>query len=256
MREKRFILIIAVFVFLLTLVQGAEAASDEWEFTVAPYAWMAGIDGDIAIRGQKADVDVSFGDILDNVDFAFMLHTEARKGKWGFFFQPEYLKVSSDEKLGPRRNINVDVEIETWIVEFGGFYRAGLWGGNRSYLDLLLGGRYWNLSTEMDVSIPVIGIAVDRDSDIDIIDPFVGLRFRTYLTDKVLLSLRGDIGGFGISDSTSDVTWQAIGLFGYDISERSTIFAGYRGLGIDYDEDDIGLDLSFHGPIIGFAYRF
>ena len=29
---------------------------DGWEFAVAPYVWMAGLDGDVTVKGTKASV--------------------------------------------------------------------------------------------------------------------------------------------------------------------------------------------------------
>ncbi len=161
---------------------------------------------------------------------------EARKGKWGLLFQPNYLTVSADGDFGEGGNISVDVELEAWIVEFGGSYRALSWGGERGFLDVILGGRYWNFSAEVDAKNRDDGSAEDMSSDTDIVDPFAGIRFGSRLTDALQLRVRCDIGGFDLSSDTSDFSWQAMALFGYDLSQRSTVFAGYRALGLDYDE--------------------
>ena len=66
---------------------------------VFPYLWMTGLEGDVGIEGNPAYVDVSFSDILDNLDFAAQINFEARKGKWAFFIAPTYLKIESDESV-------------------------------------------------------------------------------------------------------------------------------------------------------------
>jgi hypothetical protein len=52
---------------------------------VAPYLWAIAMNGDAMVMGQKADVDVSFSDIWDELNFAFMMEYEARKGHWGLW---------------------------------------------------------------------------------------------------------------------------------------------------------------------------
>ena len=66
-------------------VQNAPAADDGWEFTLSPYAWAAGLNGSVGIGNVVSEVDLSFGDILENLDIGAMLHFEARKGRWAFF---------------------------------------------------------------------------------------------------------------------------------------------------------------------------
>jgi hypothetical protein len=48
------------------------------------------------------------------------------------------------------------------------------------------------------------------------------------------------IGGFGAG---SDVTWDLLGSVGYQWNERFAIVAGYRALGVDYDDDGFVYDV-------------
>ena len=50
---------------------------DGWEYRAAFYLWMANIDGTQTVKGQEADLDVSFGDVLDVLEFAAEGHVEA-----------------------------------------------------------------------------------------------------------------------------------------------------------------------------------
>jgi len=155
------------------------------------------------------------------------------------------------------------------LLEFGTFYRLGTWGNRLPVsLDILGGGRYWHVDNEIDldidISLPRVGIDRTRerdvDSDKDLIDPFVGLRLETSVTKKLRFKIRGDIGGFDISNDTSDLSWQAVGLFEYDISQRIVLGAGYRALDIRFEEgsgdDKNGIDATIHGPLLGVGFRF
>lgn len=50
-------------------VQGQDLDPDGWQLSVMPYFWFSGIEGDVKVRGNEADVDVGFDDIWDALDF-------------------------------------------------------------------------------------------------------------------------------------------------------------------------------------------
>jgi hypothetical protein len=48
-----------------------EPQESGWTLTVAPYLWMAGLDGDVGVFGRgPVPVDQRFGDILDDLEFS------------------------------------------------------------------------------------------------------------------------------------------------------------------------------------------
>jgi len=76
---------------------GTPAQADEpWQFQIAPYVWIAGLDGDVGVLPgvPPSSVDASFSDIVDNLDFGFMLAGEARKGRAGFLADILYTDIS------------------------------------------------------------------------------------------------------------------------------------------------------------------
>lgn len=272
-------IVIVSLISLICMPSFAEDAKDakaeneedsKWEFILVPYLWMTGIDGDATIKGREADVDVSFDEILDDLDIALLSNFIAKKGRWEFFVQPNYMKLSPEGDVDRKAvTLDADVEMEVLILEFGTFYKLGTWGERFPVsLDILGGGRYWHFDNEIDmdidVSLPNIDSDIRREEDVDaendLIDPFVGLRVGTALTKKVRFNVRGDIGGFDISDDTSDLSWQAIGLFEYDLSQRIVLGAGYRALDIRYEtgsgNDKKGMNATIHGPILGVGIRF
>lgn len=269
---------IIVLLLLISLPASAEDVKEntsdveekEWEFLLVPYLWFTGIDGDVTVKGREANVDVSFDELLENLDLGLLSHFIAKRGRWEFFVQPNYMKLSADGEVeGKIVRIDADVETGLLFLEFGTFYRLGTRGNRLPVsLDILGGGRYWHVDNkidlDIDISLPRLGIdgtrERDADSDKDLIDPFVGLRFETSVAKKLRFKIRGDIGGFDISDDTSDLSWQAVGLFEYDISERIILGAGYRALDIRYEtgsrDDKNGIDATIHGPILGIGFRF
>jgi hypothetical protein len=233
----------------------AQDGSDTgWEFSIVPYGWFIGITGDVTTEGEKTDVDMSFSDILDNLDIAGQMQIEARKGRWGIFLQPNYLKVSDD---GKTQGIKTDITIQTLFTELGGFYRARKWNieGNSNrpvILDLLVGGRYWDMKTEIELRDPVSGMRIDETERDDFVDPFIGFRLGVSLTNSLMLNLRWDMGGFDITSESSNFTWNALAVLGYEVSKVTTLYAGYRGLGLDHNNADI----TIYGPLVGAGFRF
>ena len=45
-------------------VAAEDFVSDDWKFQITPYAWALAADGDVTVKGQKSDLDLSFHDIV------------------------------------------------------------------------------------------------------------------------------------------------------------------------------------------------
>ncbi len=248
----------------LTYAQDAASGSSKWEFHIIPYFWMAGIDGDATVKGVESDVDLTFSDISENLDFGGQFHLEAWKGGWGIFLDPTFLKLSDDADavnptVGP---VEADITVEQWLVEFGGFYRFGKWPvgkdeGSMLSLDALGGGRYWYLKSKLDAAAPLVGLRRKVEESKDWIDPFLGSRLRADLPRKFSLVVRGDIGGFGVG---SDFSWNTSAVLGYQFSRTVSAWLGYRVLGADYESGSgsrkFTYDVTMSGPIIGLGFRF
>ena len=155
--------------------------------------------------------------------------------------------------------VNADAKAEVLFMEFGGFYRVVEHAGGDAHrpgsIDFIGGIRYWDMSTELDFNVPAVGVSFDEKSYTRFIDPFIGLRMKTYLTDKVLFNGRADIGGLGTA-SSSNYTYNIVALFGYDITKNAAMFGGYRSLYVDYGDSKNGYKTTMHGPLVGVQLIF
>jgi predicted porin len=74
------------------------------------------------------------------------------------------------------------------------------------------------------------------------------------------VTLRGDVGGFGISNSSSDLSWQVVALIGYDFTRHFLLYAGYRALALDESNgggsSKKGADLVLNGALIGLDFHW
>jgi len=228
-----------------------EDDEDGWHFGTMPMFWAAGLDGDVSIKGNTANVDASFSDILEHTEQSFATYLELRKGKFGVFASPLYLKLTGDQNGSVTE---AEITSQLWIAEFGGYYRiSDVFEVEPVKLDLLLAGRYWDLHNDLKITTP--GSTFKGSSTQTLLDPVVGIRVQNYLDKRLQIMLRGDAGGFGISNDTSNISWQAMGLLGYDLTKRFSVWAGYRALSIDTEEggdsNKNGVNVIMSGVVLG-----
>jgi hypothetical protein len=230
-----------------------------WSFAVAPYLWAAGMDGEAGARDRQADVDVSFSEVRENLNFGVMMLAEARNDRYGVFFAPLFVRLGDDVGAGP---FDLDVTSDIAVVGAGAFYRIAEWtlgpadGSSRKvWIEPLAGARYTYVRAELNIDGP-FGLNPDLDEHQDWVDPIVGASAGIELSKRWVLLVEGDIGGFGIG---SDFTWNALGLISYRTSLSGIpmqISAGYRALSWDYDDNDFEWDVTMHGPVLGMSFRF
>ena len=231
-------------------------ADNGWKVRTTAYLWMANISGDQTVNGEEAELDTSFSDTLEVLDFAAELHVEAMKDqRWGWFIDATYLRLGPEGEIGP---VNVQVDYKYWLLELGGAYRAQSWdtdNGPASF-DLLLGGRYTSMDVTTSFENSPLPSTSGRESWTDL---FVGARWITALPHKWTLLLRGDIGGFGIRDS-SDLSLQGFAMLHRELSLNWNVVVGYRALKQDYSRgsgsNKFAYDATTHGPILGLEYAF
>lgn len=253
---QRQILIIIATAALFAATQTHAQGEDGWRFTVEPYLVATSINGDASVgRVVGVPVDVSFSDILENLDMAGMLHFEAQHGNgWGVVFDYGFMDLGADTSVGFGGILDASVRqgilelLVTRDVEIGA-----------TSMEVLAGVRSW--SNKLKVSLdPAIwnGSLSTRVSE-DWVDPVVGLRWTGELAERWRIRLRGDIGGLGVG---SDFSWNASATALYNISDRFELEFGYKALDVDYDNGKAADNGSFvydtttHGPLLGLLINF
>jgi len=244
-----------------SLVAGAMAdeaspsplSSDDWSLSISPYIWGAGLEGSVASfpRAPEADVDVSFRDILENLDMAGMVIAQLRYQRFAAYMDLIYTEVSADQDT-PLGILFDDVELESeiFIGTFGGAYRAI--ESKRASLDLLAGIRVWSVDT-------VLKLEGDALPDQEIehgenwVDPIVGLHGRYQFDNGIFLTNLVQVGGFGAG---SDLTWDTFGGIGYQFNDSVSAIAGYRHLEVDYEHNGFVFDVEMSGPVVGMTIVF
>lgn len=242
-----------VFLFL-TGQAGAQSENDgKWSFSITPYSWLSKIEGRMAtlppLPSSKVDLDT--GTILENLDLAFMAVAEIRKGRWGAFGDIAYSRLSTeaDSPFGLLYS-GINVKSSNLILSFGGSYRAV--STTSGFLDVLVGGRYWSIDTELELQGLLLPNRIQKHSE-DWLDPLVGVKGRVELGRGFFLSGWGNVGGFC---AASKFSYDVYGGLGYAFNKTVGATFGYRVLYVDYEHDRFEYDVTQHGPISGLSFRF
>lgn len=232
----------------------APQPADGWAFTGALYGWGAGIEGEAGLLGQPtADVDISFSDIVENLEFAVMGHGEARNGPFVLGMDLTYSRVGATADMAPETGLNsIDVTSTSWMVTGYGGYT--LFDDDSVRLDAIAGGRLWSVNTEFEADSDNPSLDGQSVGDGQTwVDPLVGAKVRLDLMPDVYVTAWGMAGGFGVG---SDMMWDLMAGAGYEFTESFSVFGGYRAVSVDYSNDGFVYDLVQQGPVIAGVFRF
>lgn len=224
----------------------ATLRAEGWNFRLSPYLWATSLKGTAGIGPVSGDIDLGFGDILDDLEMALMLNFRAEKGPWAIQADGVWADLESEVTSGLVRTV---VDTEMWIVSLNGRYRfAENW-------EALAGARYFRQDVGINVSAG--GPGAGARGTADWIDPVIGVAFSTSLSDKWTFQAQGDIAGFGLG---SDFSWHAWVNFDWRFSKVASLALGYRHLDWDYEEGAgatrFSYDAYLSGPVAGVTFRF
>jgi opacity protein-like surface antigen len=241
---------VALALALLSSLTAAVAAQTppEWSFTVTPYFWLAGLDGKVGVRRVAAHVDLSFGDIIDALQFAVMGSANARYKSYVFGVDGMYIAtgdVATTAFRGDTGSLTLNQK-ETMIQPTVGYTFLSASSG----FDVLVGLRVWHLSADLDVD-RTRRPSNRRSGSKTWVDGTAGVQAHWNPQRILRITLGGDIGAGG-----SRWTWQAYGGAGVDVATWCTLGLYYRGLSVDYDRDDFLYDTNTQGFLIGATFRF
>jgi len=247
------------------LGQSVQASEhDEWNFEVTPYMFASGINGEAGIRGVTADVDMSFSEIMDQLDSAFMGMLTAQKGRWTFAVDGIYSKLSGEESESvtcpitncPAGPVNVKgaLELTNEMSIYQGSVGYRMLDDNTK-LDVLAGLRYTKLEVDVDVQItaafaggsPFLSAARSAGGSESWTDAVIGARVIHPVSENVDLMGYVDVG--------SD-THQLMAGVNWEFKKDYTAKFGYRALDWDYKDGGFKWDMTMDGLYAGIGIRF
>ncbi|UVC09601.1 hypothetical protein IHQ71_02955 [Rhizobium sp. TH2] len=235
----------------LVTPQPAPEESPDWSFAASPYFWGASISGKTSQFGvpKTIKIDSSFGDILENLDFAFMAAAEFRYERFSVIGDFMYTKVSdnADTPFGVLAK-QVDVQFESVAGLLGVGY--AVIDGPQGHLDVVGGIRVWSVDTTISFNGGFLD-GREVDDGATWVDGMAGLRGKYMITPEWFVSGWGFVGTGG-----AKIDWDVAANIGYQFNDTFSAIAGYRALGVNYRHDGFIFDTVQQGPILGVTVKF
>jgi hypothetical protein len=258
--RKRLLGVVLWFVLSLLIGVGSAAAQvedDSWDFSGAVYLWGAGLGGETR---SGSEIDVSFDDLVDNLEAGFMVAFEARRDRWSMFTDILYLDIGVERSAQasipmPGGPVSVtgtaDLDFTGWVLHFAGGYTV--LEEERLLLDVIGGARYLDLDMDLALGFSLGGQDETRELSQggSVWDGIVGVKGNVALGERWFLPYYADIG-----TGDSDFTWQASGGVGFSAASWVDLVLAYRHLAWELDSDRAIADLSFGGPGAAVIFRF
>ena len=216
-----------------------EPAGPELHGSATIYGWMPWVDGDITISGDTLEIGNGDGDsdIFEILDGFFMANGDLRYGRYGIYADVLYAGFSND-----RANSGWSLDATTVT----GLLTYDVLRSDTGWLQIGGGVRYWSIDADI-YALNQFNLGANPDW----VDFIGGVRGQQYLSDALFVEGTA-LAGTG----KSDFIWDVYGGLGYSFSSHFSASVGYRGMGLEYGNDNTGLDLIFHGPVAGLTLRF
>lgn len=235
------------------------STDDKWQFEITPYLFAAGMNGTTGIGPISADVDMSFSDIAERLDSAFMIYMTARKNDWIYSFDAIYFKITdqpSKSWQGPLGNtntaqLNVGMTQQNYSLSFG---RRVL--NERTKLDVLGVARYTGLDTDLNLAVTT-GPPLRPDGSRSVSakeswwDAAIAVRVAMPIASKWDLTGYADVGAGG-----TDLSYQLLAGVNWQFSKVVSAKIGYRYFYQDYQKDNFKWDMTNSGAYLGVGFRF
>jgi hypothetical protein len=229
--------------------QAGVAAPDEaWHFSFTPYLWFPGVHGTVGALGRDISVHASPGDLLSHFRFGLMGTVEARYKRLLLPLDVIWVRLGDDKAL-PFPNlmaITANMKGSEFILTPAVGFR--LLDQEKIKVSALAGLRYWHFGQNLQFTPSLLNL--NFSSSQNWVDPVVGGRIELAPSPKLVVTILGDVGGWGTG---SQLEYEVAGLLGYRFKPKWTLQAGYRYLFVDYRSGGSIVNLYTSGAIVGVA---
>lgn len=242
---------------------------NDWGLIITPYALLASQSTDVG--GEK--IRQSFDDLSSLTNAGFQIIVAARYKRFGLSFDGTFATLGSDvTNSGNIVSTNIDLKIKQNIFDlkltyflYDNFEIKGNDVIKGWSLQVGGGGKYWS----NDVGINSI-ITLHRPFQEDEIiensetiqlewwDAMVGAKTKFILSDKVMLGINFNVGGFGIGNS-SKFAYDFTYINNFRVLDWMSVNAGFRNFYYKR-KDDEGTDaelttkVNVLGPFLGVSF--
>lgn len=231
-----------------------EIIESDWDFDAYFDAWIVQMSVNVnpLALGFEQNIFLSTGDIISHLDWIVPLGADIRYKRFGFLPNVTGLKISGDGETPGALFSDLEVGMTMWVVNLPVYYRVIDQPGLS--VDLLAGARLLSVDMDLELTGGPVGVNRGRRSTnvgTDNWDAVAGLRIEGDLTDRLYYSIYGDVGA-----GDSDLTWQVLAGFGYQVTPKLTALLGYRYLYYEGGDELKAIDITGSGPQLSLKWDF
>ena len=202
--------------------------------------------GSTTINELTANYDLSPADVMPSLQFAAAVRGRVEYDRTGLLTDLSYVNLgnSAATLVGRRDRFDASAGLnqQQGIYDVAVSYRLGAResaiGKPGQYSVIPYAGvRIINMKMGLDLSLEGPrnrGFSASRDYGITWAQPLIGTQASLFLSPKLRIFARGDIGGFGLSGD-KDLSGNAQVGLGYAIGNNTDLNLSWRYLGIAYD---------------------
>ncbi len=235
-----------------------------WQFQATGYGWATALKGESGVRNlPPVSIDLSFVDLLKNLDGALMGAFLAKNDNWMILTDLTWAQISADAVVKPpgiRRpalatllpGARVEFQMRQLMASAIVGYRLPLAGSDFD-LYATAGVRYQRMTGKIEATPGLIPATVSNRSVEQWADPIVGLAATWRINDRWFVNAIADVGGFGVG---SRFTTQGFASVGYRWTDSISTALGYRAIYTDYRNDGFSYRATQHGVFSSIAYHF
>lgn len=228
-------------------------ANTGWKGELTPYAWLAGLEGDITVKGRNVEFEKDFSDIIDMVELGGSLLGVAQYDRFLVWGQVDYFSMSTSELDVDDQPKAGSLDSKMLLGEMAVGYQVDGWLEGQTF-DLLVGARILQVENELNLNS-----GASAEKDVDAVDPIFVVRPSIRVFPSKIDGLRFNptmaVGGGGDSELVYEMQPQ----LQYQITENCAARIGYRRVGYKVEGDknkDNELDFSLSGLIVGAGFTF
>ena len=219
----------------------AAAPASDFHFSISPYLWFPGVHGSVGAHDTAISIHASAGDLLSHFRFGLMGLADMSYKRIVIPVDFVWVRLGDDKAI-PDTNDVANLKGQEFILTPKIGYR--LIDNKMIKVDGLAGFRYWHYGQQVSFTSGTDNFSSSQNW----VDPLVGARFLVNLSPKVVVSIAGDVGGWGAG---SQLDYQIGGLLGYRLKPGLILQAGYRYLYVDYRDNARFIQLTNSGAVIG-----
>lgn len=229
--------------------------SDEWRFTVDPYAWVPMVSVTTSnANGKSGHAGLTINDVINNLKSGGMITGEAHYGNWGLMADSAMATLQKDggftfNHIKASDKATLQASLVTGAVTYTVFNTKD------AYVDALVGARWMSLTSTLDISSGPYNVSASSPMHTtDVIGGFKG-RYRI-MDSSWYIPFYAD---YGVGGGPNNMTWQASVGIGKAVSKMVDVSLIYRTVYFDINsgpENSSLLKGTFHGPQIKATFNY